>query len=68
MSSQKGNNLAKYGQDVQKLQRAIKANQNKFKLPPVGPVGSHIKMREGQKGSTTVRGLHPGTRCLPHLF
>ena len=64
LSAQKGDSLAKYGQDAQKMAAAIKRNEHKFHHPPVGPVGSHIKMREGQKESTSAVEIALGRKRL----
>ena len=45
--AQKGDDLAKFGPEIGKLMTAVKREKG-FRRPPIGPVGSYIKLTQGQ--------------------
>ncbi len=44
-----GGNAAVYGQPVARALREIEKNKRRFKEPPIGPIGMHVKVKQGKE-------------------
>lgn len=66
MAKDKGNPIAGFGHQFVEGDRIIQANRNRFKLPPLGPIGQYIKIKPGTREQDVklINSHQPLTRLL----
>lgn len=66
MAKDKGNPIAGFGHQFVEGDQIIQANRNRFKLPPLGPIGQYIKIKPGtsEQDVKLINSHGPLTRLL----